>query len=41
MIFRMFLINGNGGGGDVLLKILESLGKCIWEFKKIKYEVNN
>lgn len=34
MIFRMFLINGNGGGwgGDVLLKILENLGKCIWEF---------
>ena len=33
MIFRMFLINGNGGGGgEVLLKILESLGKCIWEF---------
>ena len=37
MIFRMFLINGNGGGWggggrDVLLKILENLGKCIWEF---------
>ena len=31
MISRMFLINGIGGG-DVLLKILENSGNCIWEF---------
>ena len=35
MIFRMFLINENGGGGgsgDVLLKILDNLENWIWEF---------